>query len=103
MATQLQVGDYAHTSVGSDRYPYVVTYVSPSGKTVKASRVRFDIKEEFHGKCFGLSITSDMVENIESCDDERTFRLTTRRGRTRLRSGGTILSPGFESYMDPHF
>ncbi len=109
---QFKIGDFASTSHLSDHSPVVVVKVSASGKSIVVCRVSFLLKEEHQGKCFGLDITEDMVEHIESLeadledgyDPESTYRLTTRkRGGAHFRGPGGTLTAGFLSYHDPSF
>jgi len=105
-------GDFAHYSPWTDVIPFVVTSVSPSGKTVKVKRVSFKRTERARAESAGIPgdawpLSLDDVEIARDKDGkpltgavEETFRSIGGRPHAL---GGRLLLPGFAAYSDPHF
>jgi hypothetical protein len=108
---KFKVGDFVHYSPWTDVIPFVVTEVSPSGKTVRVKRLSFKRTERARAESGGIPgdahpLSLDDVEVARDKDGKpitgacvETFRSIGGRPHSL---GGRLLWPGFKAYTDPH-
>lgn len=99
MATAIEIGVGATLCVGSDRYPYFVSGVTPSGKTVYA------IQAEFKGAP-GHNYYGDQKWEITPRPDGKPEAFTLRKNGRYVRKGdqsSTLHIGKAIAYQDPSF
>lgn len=103
----IKVGDGVTEHVGSDRYAGTVTYVSPSGKTIRFTHDQAKMKP-------GHTIHTQQEYDYTSVEERtwedqvfgtRTNAMTARWSakRERFVYGGRGLSSGRHQHQDPSF
>ncbi len=105
----VKVGDGVTEGIGSDRYAGTVTYVSPSGKTIRFTQDAYRATEgsDYYGTQ-KYSYTSTPVVVGEDWDgkpntNERTARWNARAQRFKMNGGYGSVSAGRNTYFDPSF
>lgn len=100
------VGEFATVYIGSDRYPVEILRVTAATVTVRPARVVAAGPDAGTAALTGAEPGTFVVVPNEAAEP-KTFRRTTRNGRTAYRSpGGGYSTLGFgrvDNYRDPSF
>lgn len=93
-----EVGTGCTITMWTDRHAATVTYVSPSGKTVKVRRDKATRVDKLGLTDSGQRYTYERDPEAE----EETFRLT-KRGWSKPRGGSGLVLGRRDEYYDPSF
>lgn len=98
-----EAGMMCTQGVGTDRYPYIITRVSASGKTFWMKRLDFKMKPT--GNYFGsqdweIAVPDNLDERLERRVSLRKSGDWQEAGYT---SGGYVYIGFADAYQDPHF
>lgn len=91
-----EVGQGATLAVGSDRYPYFITRISPSGKHIEIQRADYKAAE---GSDYFMNQKWDITPSPDG--GKETIRM--HKDGYWYTAGGNMVFPGYaDRYEDPH-